>query len=142
MTFQLFLRLDRCLLLYFCAGYLRDSKLDAAARLFCKTSPYLVQENELVRKGFWPFSLRHDHLKDIITEFCEIQCEGQLARSSFMCNIIESSLPVVKFIDSLPEKEQSRFPKHGTLLAKISLLLKIAKENCAGRKDDDQKIKR
>ncbi|CAD7090473.1 unnamed protein product [Hermetia illucens] len=105
-------------------GYLRDSKLDAAARLFCKTSPYLVQENELVRKGFWPFSLRHDHLKDIITEFCEIQCE------------------VVKFIDSLPEKEQSRFPKHGTLLAKISLLLKIAKENCAGRKDDDQKIKR
>lgn len=73
--FFFFFRGVHCVL----AGYLRDKNLKKASEVFCKTSPHLREEYELLKRGLTPRSITDFNLIGVLKEYCEIRAIGKLS---------------------------------------------------------------
>lgn len=57
-------------------GYLQDKNLKKASEVFCKTSPHLQEEYELLKRGVRARRIIDLKLIEVLEEYCEIRSIG------------------------------------------------------------------
>ncbi|XP_055370776.1 serine-rich adhesin for platelets [Condylostylus longicornis] len=103
-------------------GYLYEEKLDHVSKYFCKYSPHLEEEYQILKKGLRPVMINSDNLSTIVREHCYIKSK------------------VNEIISTFPSNVKSAFERQ-TLTGKINHLLKIIKKT-TGSSDEENKLKR
>jgi len=61
---------------YLFIGYLKDQNLHRAFKEYCRTSPYLKEEYDVIKNGFIPINLSKGSLIETLREYCEIKSLG------------------------------------------------------------------